>query len=125
MLYPLLHSRYSPLVMVLQVLVLSAALVVGASAATVIGRNGLSLDSSLLLTGRSVCDSFLPMDPFVPTSCQNTTVQTDLCCFNAPGGHMLQTQFWDYTSPLQWAGPTDSWTIHGERLTPLQFLQTL
>lgn len=31
-------------------------------------------------------------------SCQNTTVVSDLCCFNAPGGQMLQTQFWD-TSP--------------------------
>lgn len=31
-------------------------------------------------------------------SCQNTTAVADLCCFNAPGGQMLQTQFWD-TSP--------------------------
>jgi len=32
------------------------------------------------------------------TSCQNTTAVADLCCFNAPGGQLLQTQFWD-TSP--------------------------
>lgn len=43
-------------------------------------------------------------------SCQNTTVVTNLCCFNAPGGQLLQTQFWD-TDPV--TGPTDSWTIHG------------
>ncbi|RDW94633.1 ribonuclease T2 [Coleophoma crateriformis] len=43
-------------------------------------------------------------------SCQNTTVVSDLCCFNAPGGQLLQTQFWD-TNPV--TGPSDSWTIHG------------
>ncbi|OCK82429.1 ribonuclease T2 [Lepidopterella palustris CBS 459.81] len=43
-------------------------------------------------------------------SCHNTTVVTDLCCFNAPGGQLLQTQFWD-TSPS--TGPSNSWTIHG------------
>jgi hypothetical protein len=31
-------------------------------------------------------------------SCQNTTSVSDLCCFNAPGGQLLQTQFWD-TNP--------------------------
>lgn len=44
------------------------------------------------------------------TSCQNTTVVQDTCCFNAPGGQLLQTQFWD-ASPA--TGPTNSWTIHG------------
>ena len=44
------------------------------------------------------------------TSCQNTTVVSDLCCFNAPGGQLLQTQFWD-TSPS--TGPSNSWTVHG------------
>ncbi|KAF2664436.1 ribonuclease M [Microthyrium microscopicum] len=43
-------------------------------------------------------------------SCKNTTMVADLCCFNAPGGSLLQTQFWD-TSPS--TGPTNSWTIHG------------
>lgn len=43
-------------------------------------------------------------------SCQNTTVQADLCCFNAPGGQLLLTQFWD-TNPV--TGPVDSWTVHG------------
>ena len=43
-------------------------------------------------------------------SCQNTTAVVDTCCFNAPGGQLLQTQFWDYNPPT---GPVDSWTIHG------------
>jgi hypothetical protein len=43
-------------------------------------------------------------------SCQNTTAISDTCCFNAPGGQLLQTQFWD-TSPS--TGPSNSWTIHG------------
>ncbi|KAK7038254.1 RNase Gf29 [Favolaschia claudopus] len=44
------------------------------------------------------------------TSCGNSTVVRDLCCFEAPGGLLLQTQFWD-THPA--TGPKDSWTIHG------------
>ncbi|KAH8107976.1 ribonuclease M [Cristinia sonorae] len=60
------------------------------------------LDPSLLLPGLSN-----------PVSCHNTTVQKDTCCFNAPGGHFLQTQFWDYVSPAQFAGPSESWTVHG------------
>ncbi|KAH6692720.1 ribonuclease Trv [Plectosphaerella plurivora] len=49
-----------------------------------------------------------PLD--VPLSCHNTTVYEDTCCFNAPGGQILQTQFWD-SAPA--TGPDDSWTIHG------------
>ncbi|KAJ6531079.1 ribonuclease T2-like protein [Mycena capillaripes] len=44
------------------------------------------------------------------TSCTNTTVVRNLCCFEAPGGLLLQTQFWD-TNPS--TGPSESWTIHG------------
>lgn len=43
-------------------------------------------------------------------SCHNTSAVQNLCCFNAPGGSLLQTQFWD-TDPA--VGPDDSWTIHG------------
>lgn len=43
-------------------------------------------------------------------SCHNTSAVEDLCCFNSPGGSLLQTQFWD-TNPV--TGPDDSWTIHG------------
>jgi len=41
-------------------------------------------------------------------SCSSNAAGT--CCFEAPGGLILQTQFWD-TSPE--TGPTDSFTIHG------------
>ncbi|KAI1158190.1 ribonuclease t2 [Nemania serpens] len=46
----------------------------------------------------------------LPLSCSNTTVVDDLCCFIAPGGAILLTQFWD-TNPS--TGPSDSWTVHG------------
>ncbi|KAI0059463.1 ribonuclease [Artomyces pyxidatus] len=45
-----------------------------------------------------------------PVSCSNTTAEKNLCCFQAPGGLLLQTQFWD-TNPS--TGPSNSWTIHG------------
>jgi len=44
-----------------------------------------------------------------PASCQNTTVETNLCCFEGQG-LIQQVQFWD-TDPS--TGPSDSWTIHG------------
>ncbi|KII93610.1 hypothetical protein PLICRDRAFT_398873 [Plicaturopsis crispa FD-325 SS-3] len=40
-------------------------------------------------------------------SCSSSAKGT--CCFEAPGGLLLQTQFWD-TDP---SSPTNSWTIHG------------
>jgi len=43
-------------------------------------------------------------------SCKNTTSVSDTCCFETPGGLLLQTQFWD-TNPS--TGPSNSWTIHG------------
>ena len=43
-------------------------------------------------------------------SCQNTTAVADTCCFNAPGGQLLLTQFWDTDPPT---GPKHSWTVHG------------
>jgi hypothetical protein len=36
-----------------------------------------------------------PVDANTPLSCHNTTMITDTCCFNAPGG------------------PSNSWTVHG------------
>lgn len=44
-----------------------------------------------------------------PLSCSNTTAQ-NTCCFNYPGGELLQTQFWD-TDPA--TGPPNHWTVHG------------
>jgi ribonuclease T2 len=64
--------------------------------------------------------------PTTPQSCGTTTL-SDLCCFNSPGGQLVQTQFWD-TSPstgksrmdfsvlcpiLICIGPSNSWTVHG------------
>ncbi|KAF8910107.1 ribonuclease [Gymnopilus junonius] len=42
-------------------------------------------------------------------SCHNTSSVSNLCCFESPGGLLLQTQFWD-TNPS--TGPVNSWTIH-------------
>ncbi|KAJ5131396.1 uncharacterized protein N7515_007435 [Penicillium bovifimosum] len=42
-------------------------------------------------------------------SCASSSTEAT-CCFNYPGGALLQTQFWD-TDPS--TGPSDSWTVHG------------
>ncbi|EPT03540.1 ribonuclease Trv RNase Trv [Fomitopsis schrenkii] len=47
--------------------------------------------------------------PSLPASCQNTTEETNLCCFEGLG-LIQQVQFWD-TDPT--TGPSNSWTIHG------------
>ena len=65
----------------------------------------------LLITSTSLALSGTPPTCNNPqVSCQNETAIADTCCFNAPGGQLLQTQFWDYNPPT---GPTDSWTVHG------------
>lgn len=46
-------------------------------------------------------------------SCQNTTLVSDLCCFNAPGGQLLQTQFWDTSM---------SWTLMMAVAVPSQMI---
>ncbi|OWP03586.1 ribonuclease T [Marssonina coronariae] len=90
------------------------------------GRYSLSALWSLLVSASAVtatagparANNFLrflglPQNAACPdpmTSCQNTTVAQDLCCFNAPGGQLLLTQFWDTTPST---GPENSWTIHG------------
>ncbi|RMZ89966.1 hypothetical protein DV736_g2797, partial [Chaetothyriales sp. CBS 134916] len=55
-----------------------------------------------------------PQDQACPQpqlSCPTSTPpKVDACCLNSPGGHFLQTQFWDSSPSL---GPADSWTIHG------------
>ncbi|MCJ1231190.1 ribonuclease T2-like [Toensbergia leucococca] len=43
-------------------------------------------------------------------SCHNSTFVQPSCCFNYPGGQLLQTQYWD-TDPA--SGPADHWTVHG------------
>ena len=66
------------------------------------------LASSQLFTGALAGPKQCPADG--EFSCQNSTQVEDTCCFNAPGGLILLTEFWD-TEPV--TGPVDSWTIHG------------
>ncbi|WEW58371.1 Ribonuclease T2 precursor (RNase T2) [Emydomyces testavorans] len=64
--------------------------------------------SQLLLREEDGSSKKCPAD--VELSCHNTRPVQDTCCFNTPGGLLLQTQFWD-THPA--TGPENSWTIHG------------
>lgn len=66
--------------------------------------------NAALTVGSSLAASAFSCPADTPLSCQNTTVVEDTCCFNAPGGQLLLTQFWD-TNPA--TGPDNSWTIHG------------
>ncbi|EDN09401.1 ribonuclease T2 precursor [Histoplasma mississippiense (nom. inval.)] len=43
-------------------------------------------------------------------SCKVEFNSQDTCCFNYPGGQLLQVQLWDVDPPR---GPEDGWTIHG------------
>ncbi|KAL9637974.1 MAG: hypothetical protein Q9164_001855 [Protoblastenia rupestris] len=65
---------------------------------------------ALVSSGSSVLGGTPASCPSPQISCQNTTAVSDTCCFNAPGGLFLLTQFWD-TNPV--TGPSDSWTVHG------------
>ncbi|KAL3232223.1 Ribonuclease T2-like [Nakaseomyces bracarensis] len=66
---------------------------------------------------------FAPNCPIdLPFSCTNDTSISDLCCFEYPGGILLQTQFWNYapskpnlnqTELEEELGPISSFTIHG------------
>lgn len=75
-----------------------------------------NLDAELLDTAQipfKTSEQHTPIPPSCPhaqISCQNTSVVEDLCCFNAPGGQILMTQFWDTKPPL---GPEDEWGAHG------------
>ena len=75
-----------------------------------ISQSILTYSPLLLLSTSTTLGGSPPSCASLQTSCQNTTAVTNLCCFNAPGGQLLQTQFWD-TNPS--TGPTNSWTIHG------------
>lgn len=44
-----------------------------------------------------------------PLSCSSDSTEAS-CCYESPGGLLLQTQFWDYSPSI---GPSDSWGIHG------------
>ncbi|KAG2076934.1 ribonuclease T2 [Suillus decipiens] len=46
-----------------------------------------------------------------PISCSNTnTPAADTCCYESPGGLIMQTQLWDTDVA---GSPENSWTIHG------------
>lgn len=71
------------------------------------------------LLGLSVALGQVVMDRFatfqscpgnLPETCTNSTPIENTCCFEAPGGIMLQTQFWDYYPPI---GKADAFTLHG------------
>lgn len=63
-----------------------------------------------------VMDALTPQLPYekcpldIPVLCSNSTPVSDFCCFESPGGVVLQTQFWDYYPPV---GPSDMFTLHG------------
>lgn len=57
--------------------------------------------------------------PNAQLSCSSGATTTNYCCFNFPGGLLLQTQFWDTNPPT---GPSDSWTIHGLWSAPFLYL---
>jgi len=63
-----------------------------------------------LALGRTALAGIPPICLFTELSCHNTTAVENLCCYEYPGGEVLQVQFWD-TDPT--TGPLDHWTIHG------------
>lgn len=63
---------------------------------------------ALLQTNPPATYDQCPID--LPLSCSNSTPVDSSCCFESPGGIMLQTQFWDYYPPI---GANDSFTLHG------------
>lgn len=69
-----------------------------------------SAQVAILSSGSTVSGGAPASCPNAQLSCHNTTVQTNTCCFNAPGGQLAQTQFWD-SSPA--TGPANHWTVHG------------
>ncbi|KAJ0424216.1 ribonuclease T2-like protein [Aspergillus carlsbadensis] len=71
--------------------------------------SSLSL-SSLSNTDATTLDSTYDKCGKFELSCRTSYRGQDRCCFNYPGGQMLQTQFWDADPAI---GPESSWTIHG------------
>ncbi|QRW07098.1 ribonuclease T2 family [Ceratobasidium sp. AG-Ba] len=65
---------------------------------------GSALPASLLRGQAKSCGLYGPL------SCRNSTVQTNLCCLNAPGGQFLLTQIWGVNPNI---GPSRAWTVHG------------
>ncbi|CAI5759695.1 unnamed protein product [Candida verbasci] len=66
----------------------------------------IALFITKLSGAQTVFQSSCPSDS--PISCSSS--QAASCCFESPGGVLLQTQFWDY-SPA--TGPNNLFTLHG------------
>ncbi|KAJ7250188.1 ribonuclease T2 [Mycena haematopus] len=79
----------------------------GSSAASVFRTN---LTSPNINVNRGIISDISSGCPTTGTASCGTPAGTNTCCFETPGGLLLQTQFWD-TSPS--TGPSNSWTIHG------------
>ncbi|KAG8949287.1 ribonuclease T2-like [Tulasnella sp. 424] len=67
-----------------------------------IGLSARQLGHPAFITGCST--------PHTQLSCHNTTIQENTCCFENPGGLIMQVQLWD-TYPK--TGADDEWTVHG------------
>ncbi|KAJ6459681.1 RNase Gf29 [Mycena sanguinolenta] len=82
----------------------------GSSAASVLTNFTSSPMSPNINVNRGIISDISSGCPTTGTPSCGTPAGTDTCCFETPGGLLLQTQFWD-TDPS--TGPTNSWTIHG------------
>ena len=71
---------------------------------------GLGISSSSGLNGQMTESTTHQTCSKEELSCHTRYSGQDTCCFNHPGGQMLQTQFWDADPAV---GPDDSWIIHG------------
>jgi len=85
----------------LSVLASASIAMVSAQDAAVFNTSGLLFDKPFT----SSCSINAPRSCSIPDPRDQ-----DPCCYEYPGGLLLQTQFWD-THPS--IGPHDSWTIHG------------
>lgn len=83
---------------------LAATVVFLADLSVLYHQHGLSDQQYLPLGKEKSC----PID--IPVTCTNTTPVADQCCFEAPGGILMQTQFWDYQPAV---GNNHSFTLHG------------
>ncbi|KAF8164481.1 ribonuclease T2 [Mycena galopus ATCC 62051] len=78
----------------------------GSSAASVI----TNFTSPNINVNRGIISDISSGCPTTGVASCGTPAGTNTCCFETPGGLLLQTQFWD-TNPSD--GPSNSWTIHG------------
>lgn len=74
----------------------------------VLGFPGSAFRPDSVVFGTLQAAPVCPID--VPVTCSNSTPVENTCCFESPGGILLQTQFWDYYPPI---GPNDTFTLHG------------